>query len=210
MTAGEPWHGPASGYDVGMAQFHFDPDSYLELMLEEVPEYERLQQETLRATCNLDPLGRVLELGTGTGETARRVLARHPEAELIGIDASEAMLARARAMLPRADLRVARLQDPLPAGPFDLAISVLAVHHLSDPAKAELFGRVAVALRPGGRFVLADIVVPDDPADAIAPIDGVFDVPSRVDEQLAWLRAAGLESRVGWTHRDLAVLVADC
>jgi len=93
-----------------MAQFHFDTDSYLELMLEEVPEYERLQEETLRATFNLDLLGRVLELGTGTGETARRVLARHPEAELIGIDTSEAMLARTRATLPRADLRVARLQ----------------------------------------------------------------------------------------------------
>jgi tRNA (cmo5U34)-methyltransferase len=86
---------------------------------------------------------------------------------------------------------------------------VLTVHHLSGPAKAELFGRVAIALPPGGRFVLADIVVPDDPADASAPIDGVFDVPSRIDEQRAWLREADLEPRVEWTHGDLAVLVAD-
>ncbi len=192
-----------------MAQFHFDPDSYLELMAEEVPDYARLQEKAAAATAELAPVRRVLDLGTGTGETARRVLARHPDAELVGIDMSEAMLSRARDVLPDAELHVARLEDPLPTGPFDLAVSALAVHHLLGPTKAQLFGRVADALRPGGRFVLADVVVPDDPADAITPIDGVFDVPSRVEEQLEWLRAAGFKPAVAWCRRDLAVLFAD-
>ena len=192
-----------------MAQFHFDPDSYLELMAEEVPDYARLQEEAAPATVELASVRRVLDLGTGTGETARRVLARHPDAALVGVDASEAMLSRARDVLPDADLRVARLEDSLPAGPFDLAVSALAVHHLPGAAKAELFGRIADALRAGGRFVLADVVVPDDPADAITPIDGVHDVPSRVDEQLEWLLAAGLRPAVAWSFRDLAVLIAD-
>ncbi len=193
-----------------MAQFHFDPDSYLELMAEEVPDYARLQDEAAAATVELASVRRVLDLGTGTGETARRVLARHPDAAIVGVDASEAMLSRARDVLPDADLRVARLEDPLPAGPFDLAVSALAVHHLRGPAKAELFNRIADVLRPGGRFVLADVVVPEDPADAITPIDGVHDVPSRVDEQLEWLFAAGLRAAVAWSCRDLAVLIADC
>ena len=60
-----------------MAQFHWDPDSYLELMRSEVPQYERLQDEVALATGD-GAAERVLELGTGTGETARRVLARHP------------------------------------------------------------------------------------------------------------------------------------
>jgi tRNA (cmo5U34)-methyltransferase len=192
-----------------VGQFHFDPDSYLQLMAEEVPDYARLQDEAAAASADLAPARRILELGTGTGETARRVLARHPGAELVGIDSSHAMLARARLSLPDADLRVARLEDPLPDGPFDLVVSALAVHHLRGPAKADLFARVAAALRPGGRLVLADVVVPDDPADVVTPIDGVHDVPSRVDEQVAWLRAAGLEPRVAWAHRDLAVLVAN-
>ncbi len=192
-----------------MAQFHFDPDSYLELMAEEVPDYARLQEEAAAATAEVASVRRVLDLGTGTGETARRVLARHPDAALVGVDASEAMLSRARDVLPDADLRVARLEDPLPAGPFDLAVSALAVHHLPGSAKAELFRRTADALRAGGRFVLADVVVPDDPADAITPIDGVHDVPSRVDEQLEWLLAAGLRPAVAWSCRDLAVLIAD-
>ena len=189
-----------------MAQFHFDPDTYLELMAEEVPAYGRLQEAVADA---VRPARRVLELGTGTGETAKRVSARVPGAEWVGIDASEAMLAHARRALPEADLRVARLEDPLPPGPFGLVVCALAVHHLDGPGKADLFRRVAGVLEPGGRFVLGDVVVPDDPADVVTPVDGVYDVPSRVDEQLAWLAEAGLDARVAWSERDLAVLVGD-
>ena len=187
-----------------MGQFHFHPDEYLALMRSELPAYERLQDEAAAATGR--GATRLLELGTGTGETARRVLARHPGAALVGIDASADMLAAAT--LPGADLRVSRLEDPLPAGPFDVVFSALAVHHLEGPAKADLFRRIAAALEPGGRFVLADVVVPDDPADAITPLSPGYDLPSRADEQLAWLREAGLDPAVVWAERDLAVIVA--
>jgi tRNA (cmo5U34)-methyltransferase len=188
-----------------MAQFHFDPSSYLALMAEEVPAYARLQDEVVAATAGL-AVARALELGTGTGETAGRVLAAHAGAALIGIDASANMLAHAD--LPGADLRVARLEDPLPGGPFDLVFSALAVHHLDGPGKADLFTRVAAVLAPRGRLVLGDVVIPADPADVVTPIDGVYDQPSTVADQLDWLRAAGLDARVSWSERDLAVLTA--
>jgi tRNA (cmo5U34)-methyltransferase len=188
-----------------MGQFHFHPEDYLELMHSEMPAYERLQEEAAAATGSGARL--MLELGTGTGETARRVLARHPGASLVGIDVSADMLAAAD--LPGADLRVARLEDPLPEGPFDLVFSVLAVHHLDGPGKGDLFRRVAAVLEPGGRFVLGDVVVPDEPADATTPLSPGFDLPSRAEEQVAWLREAGLEARVVWSERDLAVLISD-
>src|SRR5262249_61186002 len=77
-----------------MRDYHFAPESYLALMREAVPGYDRLEDETLAATG----VGArsVLELGTGTGETARRVLDRHPGAKLIGIDASPGMVNVAR------------------------------------------------------------------------------------------------------------------
>jgi tRNA (cmo5U34)-methyltransferase len=176
-------------------------------MAAEIPDYERLQAETVAATG--DGAAAILELGTGTGETARRVLARHPRASLLGLDSSAEMLARARDRLPaeRTTLREARLEDPLPDGPFDLVVSVLAVHHLDGPGKRDLFARVARVLAPDGRFVLGDLVVPDDPDDVVTEIDGVYDTPSSAADQLAWLRAAGLEAAVAWAHRDLAVLV---
>jgi tRNA (cmo5U34)-methyltransferase len=190
-------------------QFHFDPESYLELMRAEVPAYPRLQAETAAATAAVAPAARILELGTGTGETARRVLPLHPGAAFTGIDAGEGMLAHARAALPDADLRVARLEDPLPEGPFELVFSALTVHHLDGPGKADLFARVGGVLAAGGRFVLADVVVPEDPADAVTPLSPGYDRPSRLAEQLAWLREAGLRPSVPWAERDLAVIAAD-
>ena len=192
-----------------MAQFHFDPHSYLELMRSELPDYERLQDELVRATAGTSP-ARILELGTGTGETSRRVLDAHPQAHLHGIDASGDMLAVAREALAGRDvtLEVGRLEDGLPQGRFDLVVSALAVHHLDGAGKAELFTRVAELLGDGWRFVLADVVVPADGAEAVTPIDPQIDKPSSVDDQLRWLHDAGLMASVAWLHHDLAVLVA--
>jgi tRNA (cmo5U34)-methyltransferase len=193
-----------------MAQFHFDPATYPDLMRAEVPLYGRLQDELARAAAG-GGVRTILDLGTGTGETARRVLDAHPEATLLGLDLSPAMLAEAaRALAGRpVELRVGRLEDPLPAGPFDLAVSALAVHHLPGAAKGDLFARVAAALRPGGRFVLADVVVPADPATAATPIHPGYDHPSPVPDQLAWLAAAGFTASVAWSAGDLAVLTGD-
>jgi tRNA (cmo5U34)-methyltransferase len=173
-------------------------------MLAELPGYEELQDAVAAATDGLG-LETVLELGTGTGETALRVLARHPGVRWSGIDASEQMLNRARERLPDADLRLARLEDPLPAGPFDLVISALAVHHLDAEGKRELFTRVG---RVTDAFVLGDVVVPEHPEDVVIDIDGVHDVPSSVAEQLSWLREAGFDAEATSVRADLAVFRA--
>jgi len=190
-------------------QFHFDPESYMAMIVSEIPAYFDLQEATVEATAGV-ALSRILELGVGTGETSARLVAEHPEAHLTGIDESESMLDHARARLPGADLRVGRLEDPLPAGTYDLVVSALAVHHLADEEKADLFTRVAAKLRPGGRFVLADVVIPVDPDDIVTPIDeDGYDKPSLVADQMRWLVSAGFSPRVAWTHRDLAVIAAD-
>jgi tRNA (cmo5U34)-methyltransferase len=189
-------------------QFHFDPDTYLDMVRSEVPDYDVLQQILIEAARQVEART-ILDLGTGTGETLRHIADSHPTAQLIGIDESDRMLAVARGRVPNADLRLARLQDELPEGPFDLVVSALAVHHLNAHEKADLFQRVAARLAPGGRFVLGDVVVPDDPADAVTPLHPGYDQPSRVDEQLQWLNDAMLDATLQWNERDLAVLIAD-
>jgi tRNA (cmo5U34)-methyltransferase len=190
-----------------VTQWHWDPATYLDNMLAEVPAYRELQEQTAGATEGTEAR-RILELGIGTGETARRVMSRHPEATLVAIDSSPEMLERARDVLPGADLRLARLEEPLPEGPFDLIVSALAVHHLDGAGKRDLFRRIAEALRPGGRFVLGDVVVPEREEDVVTPIDWDYDLPDRVDDQLEWLRAAGLHAESVWADKDLAVLRA--
>jgi tRNA (cmo5U34)-methyltransferase len=206
--------GAVAEWDVGAAlegQFHFDPDSYLEMIRRDIEAYDEFQGRVVDAAAS--SFDRVLELGTGTGETSARLLRGRPDVALVGIDESDAMLAAARTRLAAAgstvDLRVARLQDPLPDGPFDLVLSALCVHHLDGPEKRDLFARIARVLAPGGRFVLGDVVVPDDPADAVISLTPGYDKPSTIAEQLEWLCAAGFDARLDWVHRDLVILVAD-
>ncbi len=197
------------GADRPRGQFHFMPDRYLELMRSELPRYEELQERVARGSDGIEAR-RILDLGIGTGETARRVLQLHPDAELVGVDASPEMLAAARNELAGDhDLRVARLEDELPDGPFDLVISALAVHHLDGAGKRDLFARVAAVLRPGGRFVLGDVIVPERPEDTVAPLTPGFDLPDSVADQVAWLAHTGFRPTVEWVWKDLAVIRAD-
>ena len=196
------------GVSIG-TQYHFDPSTYLVMIREDIPVYDRLQDELAKASGS--GARSVLELGTGSGETARRLLERHQGAALVGIDVSEAMLAVAGSLLPadRISLRVSRLEDPLPEGRFDLVASALCVHHLRAAEKQDLFMRIHAVLAPGGRFVLADVVVPVDPADAVTSLTPGYDHPDALEDQLGWLRRAGFQTRAVWTHADLAVVTAD-
>jgi L-threonylcarbamoyladenylate synthase len=188
-------------------QFHFNPSSYEAEIRADIPVYDRLQHELAAASSS--GAQRILELGTGTGVTAELLLERHPEASLVGVDVSAEMLEAAHARLPaeRVQLRVGRLEDELPEGPFDLVASALCVHHLDAGEKAQLFDRIHRVLEPGGRFALADVVVPRNPDEARIPLTPGFDKPSPVSEQLRWLADAGFDADVAWEQGDLAVIV---
>ena len=193
-----------------MSDDHFDPATYREWVRGEIPHYDRLQESIAGATATIDAAA-ILDLGTGTGETLAGVLHRHPFARAVGVDESEGMLAVARGRLEEYDvtLRVADLLDPLPEGPFDLVVSALAVHHLDGPGKATLFSRVAAALRPGGRFVLGDVVLPGDGGAEVIDLTDGWDKPSTVAEQVGWMEDAGLTVTVLWQEDDLAIFSAD-
>jgi tRNA (cmo5U34)-methyltransferase len=190
-----------------VAQLHDSPDDYLRLIRKAVPLYDRLHDEVVRASAEVEAR-RILDLGAGTGETTRRCLAAHPAARAVLVDASATMLGVAgRKLGPAADLRVGRLEDPLPEGSFDLVVSALAIHHLESRAKADLFARIADRLARGGRFVLADVVVTDTPISTPSPLDPAIDFPNGINDQLEWLRRAGLAAELRWADADLAVLV---
>jgi tRNA (cmo5U34)-methyltransferase len=161
------------------------------------------------------PVRRVLDLGAGTGMLAARVAAAHPEAEVVLLDGSPAMLEQARATLgDRAAAYVtADLTDPLPPGPWTAVVSALAIHHLDDAAKRALLQAVHAELAPGGVFVNAEQVAGptaffDDRYRAwheaqaraagstaeewAAAVDRMrLDRWASVEHQLAWLRDAG-------------------
>jgi len=189
-------------------QWHFDPESYLKMVRAEIPSYDELQARVAASTSAVNAR-RILDLGSGTGITAQFVLSEHPDASLVGIDASDGMLLHARERVPGAIFIVSDLEDPLPAGPFDLVVSAFAIHHLDGTAKAGLFRRVASVLGPGGRFVFCDVVVPTGRVVCPVPLEENVDMPSTVADQLEWLAEAGLQPRVVFADGDLGVIAAD-
>jgi tRNA (cmo5U34)-methyltransferase len=175
---------------------------------------------------------RVLDLGAGTGMLAARVAAAHPAAELVLVDGAPAMLEQARARLgDRVTVRVADLRDPLPDdGGFCAIVSALAIHHLDDDDKRELFARVHAALKPGGVFVNAEQVAGPSPffdaryrawheaaSRALGTTDAEWagalermrhDRCAPVEAQLAWMRDAGLDADCVFHDHRFAVLAA--
>jgi len=196
-----------------MAQYHFDPVTYLAMIRTEVPHYDTLQAEIERAAGTWSGSGapRVLDLGAGTGATSSAVLRAQPEARLVLVDENPGMLDVARETLPAASVEkavIADLSDPLPAGPFDLAVSALAIHHLDGAAKRALFAAVFDRLRAGSVFAMADVVLPDDPSEVVTPLTPGYDKPDRADDLLTWLVDAGFRAERVWSSPDLAVFVS--
>jgi len=110
----------------------------LERIRSKIPRYDELQEEATKAIPF--PPQRVLELGMGTGETTRRLIEAFPDAWVVGLDSSPDMVFRARQTYD--DVQLARMEDPLPDGPWDLVISVLSVNDLTDDQKKALIRRV--------------------------------------------------------------------
>ncbi len=137
-----------------MGQFDWTPDEYLERIRQRIPRYDELQEQAVAAVPF--PPERVLELGMGTGETTRRLIEAHPDAWVIGLDASPDMVFRARQTYD--DVQLARMEDPLPDGPWDLVISVLSAADLDDDQLEALCRRVREQSRS---LVIGDIFAPE-------------------------------------------------
>lgn len=143
-----------------MGQFDWTPDEYLERIRSKVPRYDELQEQTVAAIPF--PPERVLELGMGTGETTRRLIEAYPDAWVVGLDASPDMVFRARQSYD--DVQLARMEDPLPDGPWDLVVSVLSVGDLDDDQLQALCRRVGDHSRS---LVIGDVFEGDRLADLL-------------------------------------------
>ena len=111
--------------------------------------------------AQIQPVSRVLELGSGTGNLSQLITSC---AELVAVDVSEKMEAIARSKLSHLSSRRFIKADILEVfahrlGLFDVVISTYAIHHLVDQEKQRLFELVFTSLLPGGRAVFGDLMV---------------------------------------------------
>jgi tRNA (cmo5U34)-methyltransferase len=148
-----------------MGQFDWKPEIYLERIRAEIPAYDELQAQAVAAIPF--PPERVLELGMGTGETTRRLIEAHPDAWVVGLDSSPDMVFRARQSYD--DVQLARMEDPLPDGPWDLVISVLSVGQLDDAQRQNLCRQVKTQSRS---LVIGDVFKNDQHQDLVSWCNG--------------------------------------
>ena len=165
---------------------------------------------------------RILDLGTGDGRLLSLVKLAKPDADGVALDFSEPMLERARKRFAE-DNKVTMIKhdltQPLPIeqlGRFDVVVSSLAIHHLENDRKKELYKEVFGVLNSGGVFCNLDRVASptvnlhvkfmeisgtpktEDPSNKLAA----------VESQLKWLRQIGFaEVDCYWKWLEIALLV---
>ncbi|MDP4177981.1 MAG: methyltransferase domain-containing protein [Bacillota bacterium] len=161
---------------------------------------------------------KVLDIGAGTGLFSSFVLGKYPNARITLIDLSDKMLEVAKKRFfdysnfeyVVADYTKQKFDDR-----FDIIISALSIHHLSDTDKEMLYKKCYYMLEDGGVFINADQVLStsleieklqsklwkhaieksglskDDIKQAYDRIS--YDNPSTLAEQLKWLKEAGFK-----------------
>lgn len=174
------------------------------------------------STCQRLPV-KALDLGAGTGLYAGMVQAAFPNVEFTLVDLADKMLEQAKARFSnRGKSAKILLGDYLETDlgdAYDLVISGLSIHHLSDTDKQHLYRRIYNILSPGGMFVNADQVLGKTPnidklyrqhwlsTVSVALSDEELkaakkrmecDRMAKLDDQLNWLEAAGFQDVDCW------------
>ena len=136
------------------------------------------------------------------------------------MDFSPTMLERARERFASDEsIRVVEhdLRDPLPdLGTFDAVVSSIAIHHLEDGRKRELYGEVFDLLEPGGVFLNFDRVASPTPAlrrrflramSRAPDFEDPSDRPLDMQTQFLWLRELDFSDMdCHWKWLELALL----
>ena len=111
-----------------------------------------------------EPLN-ILNLGCGTGLEIEFLFQRVPNALITGVDLSQNMLELLRKRYIAHMSQITLVPDsyltmPFGAKTYDHIISAMSIHHLLRDTKRELYMKIHAALKPGGKYIEGDSVIP--------------------------------------------------
>ena len=150
-------------------------------------------ESTMKAALGPGPFEMLVDLGTGTGRMLELFAGTYKRA--IGIDASHAMLAYARAKLDRSGLAQAQVRQGdicnlnLDDGSAGAVVMHQVLHFLSTPSRA--IEEAARILAPGGKLMLVDFAPHD--LDYLRDDFAHVRLGFAKAEVASWLEAVGLD-----------------
>lgn len=173
---------------------------------------------------------KVIDLGAGTGLFTSKVAEVYPDWEYTLIDISEKMLDEAKKRFSNNSVNYIvqdYINEPIDSE-YDLIISALSIHHLSDQQKKELFKKLFLNLKKGGIFINADQVLGENKTiDSLYRSEWLDEVKrkgvtkevlssaiermkedkmSTLSNQLRWLKEAGFTNVNCW-YKNLSFVV---
>jgi tRNA (cmo5U34)-methyltransferase len=163
----------------------------------------------------------VLDLGAGTGLFSMHILQKHPNAAFVLYDVAPKMLDLAKERFRESQSQFRFILDDYrffkTSKRFDLVVSSLSIHHLTDKEKRELFQRIYAALSNKGVFINVDQIRGPTPflqelywTNWLEKVRGqgaaeekieesvqrrkTYDKDALLTEQLQWLKDAGFKN----------------
>jgi len=204
----------AAGYDEHMRDFIFSGTTFTQF-------YQAVSSPIEETD---EPLN-ILDLGCGTGLEFEALFQRVPNALITGVDLSHNMLELLRERYIAQMSQITLVADsyltmPLGKQAYDHIISVMSMHHLLRDTKRELYMKIYTALKPGGKYIEGDSVIPvemegqflaeyHEHVATVPPAkDGHYhiDVPFSIETQRSLLLEAGFgDFELVWQKDSTAV-----
>jgi len=213
------------------AHLGIKPGAYDKTIATLIPHYSALIDAAADA---VDSIARtapaVVDLGTGSGALAQRILQVRPKARVMGIDCDTTMLAAAIRRLHGNIQTIEEDFEHIRIPRCDVVSASFALHHVpTGRRKAALYKRCLSSLRPGGMLVSADCYLASTAlvqrrnrqawldhlkktysskkAEHFLRTWAKEDVYFTLDREIELLRDAGFSPEVTWRKDSFAVLV---
>ena len=128
-----------------------------------IPCFDDFYGAALSLSEEVNSVKNILDIGAGTGLMSAFFHEKYPDAKITLVDISADMLKKAEERFDgnknisflNADFATVELPDDH----YDLVVSGLAIHHLPNELKKQLFGKISKTLNSGGWFINADQVL---------------------------------------------------
>lgn len=212
----------------------YTSDKYDKDIVNSIPFHKELHEhivDFIKSNFNQDKDYEILDLGAGTGITAKIIQDFLLKAKIDAVDFSEQMIASAKKKLGDKGVRYlfGDYAEMTFDKKYDVVVSVIGIHHQNTAGKQKLFEKIYSLLNQGGVFIFGDLVTYADKYEAARNnalhyhhlVEHTADEKTLaewahhhmflndlapIEYQIEWLRNAGFKVREDFLKMNTALL----